>query len=62
MQKISFLRGVKIVPPWWKIFTPRWNDFYPMMERIYVCCPVPKLFQREGLVAPAEQLAYSTGI
>lgn len=45
-----------------KIFTPRWNDFYPMMERIYVCCPVPKLFQREGLVAPAEQLAYSTGI
>ena len=29
MQKISFLRGVKIVPPWW-------NDFYPTEERLDV--------------------------
>ena len=27
MQKISFLRGVKIVPP-------RWHDFYPTEGRI----------------------------
>jgi hypothetical protein len=29
MRKISFLRGVKIVPPWW-------NDFYPTEERLDV--------------------------
>ena len=29
MQKISFLRGVKIVPP-------RWDDFYPTGERFDV--------------------------
>ena len=39
MRKISFLRGVKIVTPWW-------NDFYTTEERFDVCTLAHKLGRR----------------